>query len=356
MSSAEIKEDDAVEVVQESKPDMGAIIGGVAFLVVFVLSYLFAYDLGAKSIRYVYDNTFVRLFWVWKSPDYQHGFLVIPFSIFLLWYRRDMMKSVPARGSWWGLAFFGIWAAMRLFSSHYNVVWLHEASLVPGIAGVVLFVGGWETFLWAWPSIVFLIFMIPLPGAATDFFSQPLQRLASASSAYALQTMGIPVTHSDVVINLRNMPLNVAEACSGIRMLMLFFALCTGAAFILKKNEWWERVGIVVSAIPIAVIANITRLTLIAMFCSAVSKWPYLLQLVHGEDAVAKWPSNLVGTWPHDLPGLLMMPIGMLLLFLEWVLYTKLFVEEPADKTVALRGATRGLLPMAPGPRTDKKP
>jgi exosortase/archaeosortase family protein len=136
-------------------------------------------------------------------------------------------------------------------------------------------------------------------------------------------------------------------------MLMLFFALCVGGAFIMKKNPWWERLLIVGSAIPIAVVANITRLTLIAVFSEIVSKWPtYLLST----EQAAKWPGNVTETWAHDLPGLLMMPVGMILLWIEWMLFSKLFIKEPEDRIVGIRGMSRGLLPMAVPPREGKKP
>jgi exosortase len=327
------------------KPEPMAIVAGLILAAVFVWTYTFAAKESSNTLRYLWSQ--------WFTPDYQHGFFVLPFCAFLLWNRREMMTSIPARGSWWGLAFFGIWAGMRLFGVYENYAWFHHASLIPGVAAITLFVGGWQALAWAWPSIVFMAFMIPLPGMATDFLSQPLQRIGSMCSAYIIQTLGIPAMRSGVVIQLGDLPLNVAEACSGIRMLMLFFALCVGGAFLMKKSPLWERIVIVVSAIPIAVAANVIRLTLIAVFSQLVSSKPtFWLSAAQA----AEWPKNLTTTWPHDVPGLLMMPVGMALLLLEWTLLSRLFIEEPADRTAAIRGTTRGLLSMAPAPRGSKQP
>ncbi|MCC6126731.1 MAG: exosortase/archaeosortase family protein [Pirellulales bacterium] len=348
MSSVDVKE------VKAFKPEPMAIAAGLILAAVFIWTYTFTGKESVNTLRYLWIQ--------WFSPDYQHGFFVLPFCAFLLWSRREMMTEIPARGSWWGLAFFGLWAGMRLFGVYYNYAWFQHASIIPGVAAITLFVGGWQAFAWAWPSIVFMAFMIPLPGMATDFLSQPLQRIGSFCSAYLIQTFGIPAMRSGVVIQLRDMPLNVAEACSGIRMLMLFFALCVGGAFLMKKNPWWERLLIVASAIPIAVAANVVRLTLIALFSEMVSKWPSLLDLSlwHtlklNEIALPNWPADVTKTWVHNLPGLLMMPVGMVLLLLEWTLLSRLFIEEPADRTASIRGTTRGLLPMAPAPRGSKRP
>lgn len=348
MSSVEVNE------VKTFKPDPLVIGAGLFLAVAFIATYMYAGKESMNSLQYL---------WVaWHSDDYQHGFFVLPFCAYLLWSRREMMTEIPAQGSWWGLAFFALWAGMRFFGVFLNLAWFQPASIVPGVAGIVLFVGGWQAILWAWPAIVFMVFMIPLPGMATDFLSQPLQAIGSRCSVFIIQTLGIPAMREGNAIHLSRMPqpLNVAEACSGIRMLMLFFALCVGAALLMTKKQWWERALIVVSAIPIAVAANVIRLTLIALFSQLVSTWPslvnvFLLNLMNTcKSSPPAWPEDVTTTWVHNLPGFMMMPIGMLLLWLEWTLYTKLFVEEPEGRTTTFRTVTRGLLPMAVPPREGK--
>ena len=365
MSSEEVKE--------PKSPAFEPIVIGCGLLLAaaFVWTYTFADKESLSSLNY--------LWYAWWSPDYQYGFFVLPFCAFLLWSRRGMMTEIPARGSWWGLALFAVWAAVRLGGAFSHYPWLQHASIIPGVAAITLFVGGWRALLWAWPAILFMGFMIPLPGFLTDFLSQPLQKIGSVCTVFVIQTLGIPATRLDNQIQLSDMPnaLNVAEVCSGIRMLMLFFALCVGAAFIMKNREPsdglqdsigsipvvgpffallianWERWLMVVSAIPIAVVANVVRLTLIALFSELVSQYPtYLLSAKAAEN----WPSNVTETWAHDVPGLLMMPVGMILLWIEWLLLSKLFLDEPTDRAVAVRGTTRTLLPMAAAPQAGKRP
>jgi exosortase len=342
----------SVEVNESSKPkaDPFTVIAGLALAVVVVGGY-------------VLDGTAGRLWFIWRHDEsYTYGFFVLPFCLYLLWYRRDMMKKIPAQGSWWGLAFFALWVGIRVYGVYFNYAWLPYASIVPCAAGITLFVGGWPALLWAWPALVFMAFMIPLPGAATALLSQPLQKIGSVCTVFTIQTLGIPSmrTENQIILSSLPEPLNVAEVCSGLRMLMLSFTLCVGGAFLMTKKAWWERLLIVVSAIPIAIVANISRLTLTAIFCQMVTKWPGLadafpLRLMN-EKSDLVWPHDVTSYWVHNLPGLLMMPIGMILLLIEWTLFTKLFLEEPADRTMSVRGTTRGLLPMAASPQQGKRP
>ena len=176
-----------------------------------------------------------------------------------------MLPSVPQKGSWWGLAFFGIWAFVLWSGVYFNYTWFEPFSIVPCLAAITLFIGGWQVFLWAWPALVFLFFIVPLPGLLSSFLSDPLQSIGTHVSVFVIQTLGIPAIAEGNQIILRDTPpLGVEEACSGIKMLMLFFTLCVGAAFIMRKPIW-ERILIVVSAPPIAVISNVFRITLTAI-------------------------------------------------------------------------------------------
>ena len=138
----------------------------------------------------------------WTQEDYQHGFVVPIFAVVLLWLRREMIVPFAGRGSWWGLAFFALWALMRWAAVYFNFESLPEMSMVPFFAGVALFVGGWQGFRWAWPAVLFLVFMIPLPGAVQGMARLQMQTLATKLSVFVIQTLGIPAVPEGVVIQL----------------------------------------------------------------------------------------------------------------------------------------------------------
>lgn len=255
-----------------------------------------------------YWGSLSRLARRWANePDYSHGFLVPVFAAYLLWHRRGMAGDVGKQGSWWGLAFLAVGGGMRFAGEYLFYPLLEAPSLIPCLAGMVLLVGGWKALHWAWPSLVYLIFMVPLPGMVAGMLSNPLQYVATTSSTWLLQTIGLPAVSRGNVISLSNdVQIGVVEACSGLRMLMLFLAITVGASFVIKR-PLWEKMFVSVSALLIAVLTNILRITVTAI----------LYEYVGAELAEKVF---------HDLAGWLMMPAAMLLLMLELYVLSKLLV------------------------------
>jgi exosortase len=251
----------------------------------------------------------------WHQAEYGHGFFVPIFSLFLLWHRRSMVTPFPTNWSWWALPMFALSALIRWATVYFNYS-IDHYSLFPLFVGLALLVGGWRGLHWAWQSIVFLIFMVPLPGFLAIALGHPLQVIATKGSIYVVQTLGIAAVAQGTVIQLAADKLDVQEACSGISMLMLFFAVCVGWAFLLDKTPLWERLLIVVSAIPIAIISNVARIAVAAI--------------------LVEW----VGTWAehlfHDKAGWVMMILAMGLLWAEMTLISKLLLAPPSEAPLIL--------------------
>jgi exosortase len=271
---------------------------------------------------WTYWPTLVHLLYSWiNTLDYQHGPFVPVFALFLLWHRRPMIEGKPLQGTWWAVPFFGAWLLSRwlIFYFHYEI---DAYSMFPFLIGMTLFLGGWLAMWWAWPSLLFLVFMVPLPGVLATGLSRPLQAIAIRGSVFVLQTLGIPaviVGGDGNVIQLTDKTLGIEEACSGLRMLMLFFAICLGVAFVLRVRLW-ERVVLVVSAVPIAVFSNITRIVLVAVMHEL--SWHHLADFTHNQAA-----------------AFVMMPLALLLVAGEMQLIARLLVSPLPEGPLTLGGA-----------------
>lgn len=242
------------------------------------------------------------------SPQYSHSYLVPLFSLYLLKPNRAKVGAILGRSSWWGLPVLLLGLCMRLAGNYVNFDWLEAISLLPVLAGSTLLIAGWAALRHCALAIGFLIFMIPLPHRLETGLSLPLQRTATLASTYVLQTIGMPAIAEGNVILINDSRIGVVEACNGLGMLLLFFAMATAVA-ILVQRSWIIKAIIIASALPIAIIANVVRITTVGLLADLV-----------GSD----WLNRLT----HDLAGWVMMPFALLLLWLELRVLSRLFVED----------------------------
>lgn len=255
-----------------------------------------------------------RLWKLWgSSPDMSHGYLVPAIAAGLLWLRRDKRPSADEIGGWgwfvFGLALLSLGGGIRVAGILYRSTTVEAWSILPFCFGLTLCCLGRKGLIWAWPSVVFLAFMLPLPNSVGGLLSASLQRTATISSTYMLQLLGIPAIAQGNVIWLSTETVGVAEACNGLRMLTSFCAMAVAACFVLERPIWQKGV-ILLSAPLIGLAANLCRVT--------------------ATGAAYEWSdSEAFSTFIHDFAGWLMMPLGIALLWGELKILQHIFL--PAD-------------------------
>jgi exosortase len=199
--------------------------------------------------------------------------------------------------------------ACRLGTRIFYFEWLEYFSLVLSMVGLVLVAGGWALLRWSGIAIGFLFFMIPFPFRVETLLSLPLQRLATRASCYLLQTFGILAVAEGNVILLENAAaIEVAQACNGLRMAVSFMAISVATALVIRR-PLWERVLVVFSAVPIALLSNIARITWTGYLFTAIDQ-----------------PTGRY--FFHEIAGWLMMPLALGLLVLELWLISFLLKER----------------------------
>ncbi len=280
----------------------------VAFVMVGVL---------AAATLWSYWPTLGQLAERWSiDPQYSHGFLVPVFAAVILWLKK------PAEINWrpnpWGLLILACSVAPRWFSARMDLTHVDGACLIGSLLGLTLLVGGWDVLKWAGPAIVFLGFMVPLPEFLNEGIAIPLRRLATVVSTYVLQTFGYPALADGNTIQIEQIRLGVIEACSGLGMLMTFLALATAMALVVPGPAL-DRVILVISAVPIAVFANVLRITVTGMLY-------YSFDGEEHREAI------------HSTLGWLMMPLALVLLWMELKFLRMLLIStgDEAPLTVPL--------------------
>jgi exosortase len=265
----------------------------------------------AAMVTFAFWPTLAKLSDKWlNDPQYSHGILVPPFAAFLLWMRRNQFPLASQPAPIMGLTLLSLGAAGRILGGAMYFEWLNAISLIPIVAGIVLTLCGWPVLRWALPAIGFLIFMIPMPYSVEIMLGFPLQTVATTVSTFVLQCIGMPAVAEGHTIHIRDFKLGIVEACSGLRMLVTFVTFSTAVCLVVKK-PLSDKLLIMFSAIPIALIVNVIRIVLTGLMFLHVS-------------------SQSASVFFHDLAGWVMMPMALGFLWLElWVL-KRLFIDPPA--------------------------
>jgi exosortase len=195
----------------------------------------------------------------WSDPNFSHGFFVPFFSAFVIWQNRTHLRAIRPRPSNWGLPLVVVSLAMLLVGTFGAELFLSRVSLIFLVAGGVVFFVGWEMFRAVLFPLSFLVLMVPIPAIVFSQITLPLQILASKLAAGTLPICGVPVLREGNIINLPAMPLEVAQACSGIRSLMSLTTLAIMYGYLVERRVW-VRVALALASIPIAVAANGLRI------------------------------------------------------------------------------------------------
>jgi exosortase len=207
-----------------------------------------------------YWPTVAKLAETWsRVADYSHGYFVLPLAVVFLGLNRRSFPGLSASSPLLAMGLLAMSLALRHAGDFFFIAALDGWSIIPWAAALAAIIGGWPVLRWSWPAILFLIFMVPLPYSLEYELSGPLQRIATLGSTAILQFLGQPAFDEGNVILLGNVRLEVAQACSGLRLFVGIVALTYALVTILRR-PWWENLLLIAATAPIAIVANIARI------------------------------------------------------------------------------------------------
>ncbi len=250
------------------------------------------------------------------DPNWSHGFLIPLFSLYLLYSRRAELFGARRRTCLWGLPLMVLGLLLALAgTSFFRNHWISHMGMIALLFGLVLYLAGPSVIRVVWLPIVFLAFAMPVPDYVYSKIALPLQNLAASSSRTVLSPfLEITAKQSSLILVSASgveRPLQVAEACAGMRLLVAFMALGVAMAY-LEDRPMWQRLALVVMGVPIAIACNVFRVVITCL----MNYWdrPEL-----GKDFM------------HSFTGMLMLVPAMLMLGgLSWLL-RRLFIEEEVE-------------------------
>ena len=288
---------------------IGLVVGVICVLasVGFVFYHFFG-----NQIRHAITN----------PADWGHT-LIIPFMAgYLAWLNRHKIEAVGFKVCWWGLVPIVLGMAWYIFCwlgpqglRHHNLM---AAGVGLSLFGIVLLFAGTAAMRYLWfPLLYMLAFGVTISDRLMSIVTYKLQDIAAKGAHIMLTMMGYTADLSGNTITLikgaESYPLNVAEACSGMRMLVAFLALGVFLAY-LRLNFAWQRIALVLLAVPVALFVNVLRVVTLG-----------ILSIVNPEFAAGDFHSFVGLVW--------LLPALFLYLGIIWILNKLVVADESAAKT-----------------------
>jgi exosortase len=270
------------------------------------------------------DFFFRQVSWaVHRQADWGHT-LVIPFIAgYFAYLNRDKLLVRPFKTTWeafipivLGVAWYMICAFGPPALFHHNVQSIGVAATT---GGLVLLFFGWRAMIWLWfPLLYLFVFGQYISERFMQLVTFRLQDLTARGTEPVLMLLGVDVAREGNTITVFDhgvaKPLNIAEACSGMRMLMAFLALGVAMAYTGLKY-WWQRVILVVMGVPTAIAVNIVRVVTLA-----------LLALIDANFAAGDFHSFIGLVW--------LVPAFLIYLGIMWIVRHLVTEEEGAPAPV----------------------
>jgi exosortase D (VPLPA-CTERM-specific) len=227
---------------------------------------LFWFALAVVSTLPLFWFGFHGLATEWSRPEFSHG-PVIPVLSFYMFLREMKFvppPSAPVTDRWPGAALMIFALAVALAGNVARIDHLVFYALILWIGGLVLVGFGWKRGTFFWPSVLHLVFMLPLPYFLYFKINTSLQFVSSEIGVWFVALAGVPVFLEGNVIDLGVYKLQVAEACSGLRYLFPIMSFSYVFA-VLYRGPVWHKIVLLLAAVPIAVLMNSFRIGVIGV-------------------------------------------------------------------------------------------
>ena len=255
--------------------------------------------------------------------DWGHTLVIPGIAAWFVWLRRKELLAEPFRPAWSGLPIVALGVGVYIlctfgpgaFALHHNA-----RGLAFGISlfGLVLLLFGWRAMRHLWFPIAYVVaFGQTISDRILNVVTFRLQDLSARGAEIVLNLVGIDTDRAGNLLTVYRdgvaHPLNVAEACSGMRMLLAFLALGVAIAYTGLKRPW-QRVALVLLGVPVAVVVNVFRVVTLGVLSL------FDVQMAAGEF--------------HHLVGLVwLVPALAIFLGILWILRRIVIEEETPEAT-----------------------
>jgi exosortase B len=246
---------------------------------------------------------------LWNNEEQGHGPFILAVTVYLFWHKRHLFIASTNSSNLWsggpvllsGLLFYAVGRSQEILI-------LEIGSIILVLGGSMLITVGSDAVKQTLFPLLFIVFMIPLPGFLVDEITGPLKQIISSIAEQILYWAGYPIARAGVSLLIGKYQLLVADACSGLHSLFSLLAVGLLYQHLSAYKNWKHCLFLLLSIIPVAFFANVVRVILLVLIT-------YHLGDEAGQGIL------------HSAAGIIMFTAAMLVFFSLDSLLRKIFPE-----------------------------
>lgn len=190
------------------------------------------------------------------NPYYSHGFLIPLVALFFIWRRRRVFRQRQPTNLGFLVILAGIGLHLLVLPWKMHVV-SALALIVVGF-GLVLTFFGWPVARALGFPLAFSAVAIPLPWV--ERFSPPLEAFVARYATICVRAIGVAASNIGSQVQIASQSFKVGAPCSGLRSIVALLTLTVLFIYVVR-GPWWGKLALLLAALPIAVTANLLRVT-----------------------------------------------------------------------------------------------
>ncbi len=197
---------------------------------------------------------------LWDEEAYAHGPIVLAILAWVVYkIRPPSIVGVTLLSKAIGFVLLVGGLGMYIVGRSQNLPVIDLTAFLPILVGAVLMLGGKAALRVYWFPLLFMVFLIPLPGFLLDMMTLPLKEKVSVLAESLLYQAGLPIGRSGVMLTIGQYQLMVADACSGLNSMFSLSAMGILYLYLMGHKRPLRNVILVLLILPIAFMANLIR-------------------------------------------------------------------------------------------------
>ena len=202
----------------------------------------------------------------WDTEEIGHGPIILMVVGWLFWQKRQVLiEGTPQPSSVLGWTALVLGLLVYIVGRSQAINTLEVGALLPILTGSILLMRGWAALRKLWFPLLFLCFMVPLPGLLVEMITGALKAQVSLVAENLLYFAGYPIARNGVILSIGQYKLLVADACSGLNSMFSLSALGLLYLYMMQYRNWLHIGLMLLAILPIAFVANVIRVLILVL-------------------------------------------------------------------------------------------